>query len=146
MTEPRTLFEKIWRDHEIRDLGDGYGLLHIDRNFMHDLLGSLVFALQDEAGRPLRNPELTFATMDHGIDTDPGRTDQTKIPGGQAGVRGLRRKAREYGIRLFDLGDVRQGIVHVISPELGIALPGSTLVCGDLHHWRARRVELGRGP
>ena len=133
MTEPRTLFEKIWRDHEIRDLGDGYGLLHIDRNFMHDLLGSLVFALQDEAGRPLRNPELTFATMDHGIDTDPGRTDQTKIPGGQAGVRGLRRKAREYGIRLFDLGDVRQGIVHVISPELGIALPGSTLVCGDSH-------------
>ncbi len=133
MSQPRTLFQKIWADHEIRDFGDGYSLLHVDRDIMHDLLGALVFEPLDKAGRKMPNPELHFATMDHGVDTDPGRGDETKIPGGKAGVQGLRRKSKEYGIHLYDIGDVRQGIVHVITPELGIALPGSTLICGDSH-------------
>ena len=133
MTEPRTLFEKIWSVHEIRDFGDGFSLIHVDRNIMHDLLGALVFEPLDRMGRHIRNPELHFATMDHGIETYAGRTDDTNVPGGQDGVRGMRRKSKEYGVTLFDLGDVRQGIVHVVSPETGIALPGCTLICGDSH-------------
>jgi 3-isopropylmalate/(R)-2-methylmalate dehydratase large subunit len=128
-----SLFEKIWRAHVIRDHGNGYALLHIDRNVNHDLVGSLVFEPLDKLKRRMPFPELNFATMDHGIDTDPGRGDDTRIPGGKDGVQGLRRKSKEYGINLFDLGDVRQGIVHVVTPELGIALPGLTLVCGDSH-------------
>jgi 3-isopropylmalate/(R)-2-methylmalate dehydratase large subunit len=133
MSQPRTLFQKIWDDHEIKDFGNGYSLLHVDRDIMHDLLGSLVFEPLDKRGMKMPNPELHFATMDHGIETETGRTDETKIAGGKAGVQGLRRKCREYGITMFDLGDERQGICHVFTPEQGIALPGSTLICGDSH-------------
>ena len=133
MAEPQSLFEKIWSSHVVHDYGDRYALLHIDRDIMHDLIGGFVFKPMDEDGRPLPHPELAFATMDHGIETAPGRTDETRIPGGEDGVKALRRKSKEYGVRLFDLGDVRQGIVHVVTPELGIALPGSTLVCCDSH-------------
>ncbi|MDC0074304.1 3-isopropylmalate dehydratase large subunit [Alphaproteobacteria bacterium] len=133
INKSKTLFEKIWQDHIIEDLSNNYFLLHVDRNIMHDLLGSLVFEPLDNRKIKMPNPELSFSTMDHGIDTNPGRTDKTKIPGGEAGVRGLRKKSKEYGINLFDLEDRRQGIVHVITPELGIALPGSLLICGDSH-------------
>ena len=133
MAAPQSLFEKIWSSHVIHDYGGGYALLHIDRDIMHDLVGEFVFKPMDEDGRALRHPELAFATMDHGIETTPGRSDATRIPGGEAGVQAMRRKSKEYGVTLFDLGDVRQGIVHVMTPELGIALPGSTLVCCDSH-------------
>ncbi|HJN04611.1 MAG TPA: 3-isopropylmalate dehydratase large subunit [Alphaproteobacteria bacterium] len=133
MSAPRTLFEKIWSLHEIRDFGNGFSLIHVDRNILHDLLGALVFEGLDTSGRRLRNPELNFATMDHGIETFAGRSDETSIPGGEAGVKGMREKTNQYGVTLFDLGDVRQGIVHVVSPESGIALPGCTLICGDSH-------------
>jgi 3-isopropylmalate/(R)-2-methylmalate dehydratase large subunit len=129
----RTLFEKIWSMHEIRNFDNGFSLIHVDRNILHDLLGALVFEGLDAPGRKMRNPELNFATMDHGIETFAGRTDETSIPGGEAGVKGMREKSKQYGVTLFDLGDARQGIVHVVSPESGIALPGSTLICGDSH-------------
>jgi 3-isopropylmalate/(R)-2-methylmalate dehydratase large subunit len=133
MTAPRTLVEKIWADHEVRDFGNGYSLLHADRNVMHDLLGSLVFEPLDRMGRKLPFPNHHLISMDHGVDTDPGRGDETKIPGGKEGVQGLRRKGKEYGIENYDIGDVRQGIVHVVAPEQGFVLPGQTLVCGDSH-------------
>ena len=133
MDQPRTLFQKIWDDHEIHDFGNGYSLLHVDRNIMHDLLGALVFEPLDKRGIKVPNPEFHFATQDHGIETTKGRTDETKIAGGKAGVQGLRRKCKEYSLTMFDLGDERQGIVHVFTPEQGIALPGSTLICGDSH-------------
>ena len=133
MKKPLTMFEKIWNDHVIQSQNDGFDLLHVDRNIMHDLLGKLVFEPLDNRNMKMPNPELTFATMDHGIDTEPGRSDITKIPGGREGVIGLREKSNQYGINLFDLGDTRQGIVHVITPELGIAFPGCLLICGDSH-------------
>jgi 3-isopropylmalate/(R)-2-methylmalate dehydratase large subunit len=92
-------------------------------------------ALQElaAAGRSVRNPEQVFCTMDHIVDTLPGRSDQTRMPGGTEFITATRGAARAAGINLFDLGDPRQGIVHVVSPEQGIALPGVTLVCPDSH-------------
>lgn len=133
MTRPLTLFEKIWNDHVIVDFGDNTYLIYIDRHFLHEMSGALSFKGMDEAGRKVRHPELTFATIDHVVNTEPGRGDETKIPGGSEFISGLRAGAKKHGILLFDLDDPRQGIVHVISPELGIALPGSTFVCGDSH-------------
>jgi 3-isopropylmalate/(R)-2-methylmalate dehydratase large subunit len=87
----------------------------------------------EAAGRHIRNPEQVFCTMDHIVDTTPGRTDDTRMPGGREFITSTRASARAAGINLFDLGDDRQGIVHVVSPEQGIALPGVTLVCPDSH-------------
>ena len=132
MSEPATLFEKIWRDHAVADLGDDRVLLHIDRHMLHDLTSPQAFDGLRRAGRRVRNPGLTFATQDHLVATEPGRGDDT-VSGGAKLIRALRENARAHNIELFDIGDARQGIVHVIAPELGIALPGATLVCGDSH-------------
>ena len=133
MKSQLTLFEKIWNGHVIVDFGDNTYLIHIDRNFLHELSGALSFKGIDEAHRTVRHPELTFATIDHVVDTEPGRDVETKIPGGSEFIRGLRTGTTNHGIRLFDLDDPFQGIVHVIAPELGLALPGTTIVCGDSH-------------
>jgi 3-isopropylmalate/(R)-2-methylmalate dehydratase large subunit len=129
----RSIIEKLWDEHCIADLGDGSSLLYIDRIFLHERTGSVALKELAEAGRPVRNPEQVFCTMDHIVDTFPGRTDQTRMPGGTAFITETRAAARAAGIHLFDLGDPRQGIVHVVSPEQGIALPGVTLVCPDSH-------------
>lgn len=129
----RSIIEKLWDEHCIADLGDGSALLYIDRIFLHERTGSVALKELAEAGRPVRNPEQVFCTMDHIVDTFPGRTDQTRMPGGSAFITETRAAARAAGIHLFDLGDPRQGIVHVVSPEQGIALPGVTLVCPDSH-------------
>ncbi len=133
MTPAATLFEKIWRDHVVKDLGNNTFLLHIDRNFLHEVSGAISFKGLEQAGRTVRRPELTWATLDHVLDTFPGRTDRTLIPRGGEFIGMLRKGTARWGIPLFDLDSEFQGIVHVISPELGIALPGSTLVCGDSH-------------
>ena len=130
---PATLFEKIWGEHVVKDFGQNTYLLYIDRNFLHEVSGAISFKGLAEAQRAVRRPELTWATIDHVVDTFPGRGDQTKIPRGNDFIRGLREGVSRWGVPLFDLGSDFQGIVHVISPELGIALPGSTLVCGDSH-------------
>jgi len=130
---PATLFEKIWREHVVSELGNNTFLLYIDRNFLHEMSGAVSFKGLEEAGRVVRRPELTWATVDHVLDTFPGRTDETRIPQGGAFIRKLREGTRRFGIPLFDLDSDFQGIVHVISPDLGIALPGATLVCGDSH-------------
>ena len=129
----RTIIEKIWDEHVVATLDDRRALLHIDRVLLHERAGPRVFqALRDE-NRPVAHPELVYATMDHIIDTTPGRGDATLMKGGTAFIRELRAGAQQNAIRLFDIGDPRQGITHVISPEQGIALPGSTLVCCDSH-------------
>jgi 3-isopropylmalate/(R)-2-methylmalate dehydratase large subunit len=130
---PATLFEKIWRDHVVKDLGNNTFLVYIDRNFLHEVSGAISFKGLAEAGRSVRRADLTYATIDHVVDTFPGRGDQPKIPRGGEFIRGLREGAARSGVTLFDLDSELQGIVHVISPALGIALPGSTLVCGDSH-------------
>jgi 3-isopropylmalate/(R)-2-methylmalate dehydratase large subunit len=130
----KTFFEKVWSDHVIKDLGDNSALLQIDRLFLHDLSGSHALRQMEESGRKLMSADQVFAVVDHVIDTRPGRTPtQTHLKAGAEMMEGVRRRAPQFGIRLFDVTDPRQGIVHVISPELGIALPGTTLVCGDSH-------------
>jgi 3-isopropylmalate/(R)-2-methylmalate dehydratase large subunit len=124
--------DKVWEEHVVADLGDGFELLHVDRHMLHELSSDVAFAQVASVAASLRNPELTFATQDHVISTAPGRDDDSN-PGSADYIRTMRRNAQEHGVELFDLGDPRQGIVHVIAPELGIALPGTLLVCGDSH-------------
>lgn len=133
MKKPSTLFEKIWNDHVIMDMGQNTYLIHIDRNFQHELAGATSLNGIDAAGRKIRNIELAFGVMDHVLDTHHGRGDATPIPGGTDFIREFRQRALHHGIRLFDIDDPYQGISHVIAPELGIALPGCTFVCGDSH-------------
>lgn len=129
---PRTLFAKLRDAHVVRDLGGGRLLVHIDRHLIHDVTSPQAFASMRDKGRRVRHPELTFATADHIVSTEPGRGDDT-VPGGAEMIRALRDAAREHGFRNYDIGDPDQGIVHVIGPELGLALPGLTIVCGDSH-------------
>ena len=131
--QPRNIIEKIWDQHVVAELEDRQSLLHIDRVFLHDRAGPAVFAGLREAGYKVAHPELVYGTMDHIIDTLPGRGDDTMVKGGREFIVQFRAGSKEAGIRLFDIGDPRQGIAHVVSPEQGIALPGCTLVCCDSH-------------
>ena len=128
----QSLFDKIWDAHVIADLGSGTALLHIDRHILHDLGGGRGLKRVAELGHKVRNPELVFATPDHAVSSEPGRTSETtELSSGYMQV--LREQTKQHGIRLFDLGEEGQGIVHVVGPEMGISLPGVTLVCGDSH-------------
>ena len=128
----QTLFAKIWEPHVVRELGDGWALLHVDRHLLHDLSGPPALAEVHRRKLAVRNPELTFAVPDHAISSAPGRNANPGDLGGR--LRGaLQSRAASAGIRFFDLGERGQGIVHVIGPELGLVLPGLTLICGDSH-------------
>ncbi len=127
----RTLFDKIWDEHVVADLGDDYALLHIDRHLLHDLGGPRGLLDLKERGLSVRDPGLTFATPDHAISSTPGRADTSAV--GSRLLRELRAETAAAGIRLFDVGESGQGIVHVIGPELGLSLPGALIVCGDSH-------------
>ena len=127
-----TLFDKIWNQHVVADLGEGWALLHIDRHLLHDLSGGRALEALEARGLRARNPELAFATPDHAVSSAPGRT-AASYPPGAALHDGLRARAAANGIAFFDLSEIGQGIVHVMAPELGIVLPGTTLICGDSH-------------
>lgn len=127
-----TLFQKIWEQHVVQDLGDGWALLHIDRHLLHDLSGSTALKMIGERGLDVSNPELAFATPDHAVSSAPGRTAAT-FPTGKRFYDEMVKQTRAQGIRLFDLGQNGQGIVHVTGPELGLVLPGATVVCADSH-------------
>jgi 3-isopropylmalate/(R)-2-methylmalate dehydratase large subunit len=127
----RTLFEKVWDEHVVADLGGGMELLHVDRHLLHDLGGSQALAELRARGLKVRNPGLTFATPDHVVGTAP-RTRETRDWAVKL-VDALRAETARAGVRLFDLDSGSQGIVHVIAPELGLALPGTLVVCGDSH-------------
>lgn len=129
----KTAFEKIWAAHCVADLGDGTDLIMVDRILLHERTGGVALKSLQESGRSVNDPDQVFATMDHIVDTLPGRTDTTLMPTGRDFILATREASKSAGISLFDLGDPRQGIVHVISPELGIILPGATLVCPDSH-------------
>ena len=129
MSADGTLFAKVWDRHVVADLGEGFALLHVDRHVVPDLNGNAFTHLR-RRGLRVRNPELTFASADHTMSTDPARPLlQEDVPQ----VAALRAETREFGVRLFDLGQPGHGIVHVITPELGIALPGLTVAIGDSH-------------
>ncbi len=129
----QSIIEKLWAAHSVADLGDNSHLIYIDRVFFHERTGSIALKGLETMGRSVRNPEQVFGCMDHIVDTIPGRTDDTLVPGGSAFITTTREAARAAGVTLFDLGDERQGIVHIVSPEQGIVLPGMTLVCPDSH-------------
>ncbi len=128
----KTLFDKLWDAHVICDLGDGWALLHIDRHLLHDLSGPPALGEVAARGLPLHNPELVFSTPDHAVSSQPGRIATTFPLGGRLHAA-LKSRSAEMGVRMFDLGQPGQGIVHVMGPELGIVLPGLTVICGDSH-------------
>ena len=132
MTANRTMFEKIWQRHVVVDRADGYTLLYVDRHLMHD--GSAAgFARLRARGLKLRRPDRGFATPDHYVLTNSRSVQDIPDPHHRRLVEEIRENTAESGVTLFDLGDERQGIVHVVGPEQGITLPGMTLVCGDSH-------------
>jgi len=129
-----TLFDKLWDSHRVKTLASGEDLIAIDRVFLHERTGSVALMSLLEAGyKPLR-PEHVFCTMDHIVSTHPERHENSaRTPDGDVFITATRAAAKEAGINLIDILDANQGIVHVISPELGIVQPGLTLVCPDSH-------------
>ncbi|MEY4670320.1 MAG: hypothetical protein RLZZ415_199 [Pseudomonadota bacterium] len=128
-----TLFDKIWDAHRVAETPGGSALIAIDRTFLHERTGAAALKSMAAAGRAVHDPARVFAVMDHIVDTRIGRGDQTLMPGGQAFITETREAALAAGLTLFDVTDRDQGIVHVISPEQGIVLPGVTLVAPDSH-------------
>jgi 3-isopropylmalate/(R)-2-methylmalate dehydratase large subunit len=129
---PLTLFDKIWRQHTVSTTGT-VSVLAIDRIFLHERTGSVALKTLAEQDIAVFDRHRAFCTMDHIVDTVLGRGDDTRVPGGRQFITETRAAALAAGIRLLDVNDPAQGIVHVISPELGLALPGITIVCPDSH-------------
>ncbi|MCW4459305.1 3-isopropylmalate dehydratase large subunit [Microbacterium sp. MPKO10] len=130
---PRTLAEKVWADHLVSKGQDGTpDLIYVDLHLVHEVTSPQAFDGLRMAGRPVRRPDLTIATEDHNTPTlaiDKPIADLTS----RTQIQTLRNNAEEFGIRLHSLGDVEQGIVHVVGPQLGLTMPGITVVCGDSH-------------
>ena len=132
----RTLAEKLWDAHVVRKgQGDEPDLLYIDLHLVHEVTSPQAFDGLRLAGRPVRRPDLTIATEDHNVPTDPGVGRDIPIVDAvsRTQVDTLRTNCQEFGVRLHPLGDVEQGIVHVVGPQLGLTMPGLTVVCGDSH-------------
>ena len=125
-----TLFEKIWDRHLVASGENGPALLYVDLHLVHEVTSPQAFDGLRVAGRRVRRPDLTVATMDHNVPTLPGPVTD---PLARAQLDALARNCDEFGVRLFRTGSGREGIVHVIGPELGITQPGMTIVCGDSH-------------
>jgi 3-isopropylmalate/(R)-2-methylmalate dehydratase large subunit len=131
-SRPRTLAEKIWDGHVVRSAEGEPDLLYIDLHLIHEVTSPQAFDGLRLSGRPVRRPDLTLATEDHNTPT-LNINLPIADPVSRAQVDALRANAKEFGIRLHSLGDAEQGIVHVISPQLGLTQPGMTIVCGDSH-------------
>ncbi|KQZ64450.1 isopropylmalate isomerase [Sphingopyxis sp. Root1497] len=138
MTRPRTLYEKIWDAHVVEQRPDGTALIFIDRHLVHEVTSPQAFAGLRASGRTVRRPDLTLAVPDHNLPTT-ARLDAAghKLPiadaESAAQLAALEKNAPEYGIRYIDATAPEQGIVHVVGPEQGFSLPGTTIVCGDSH-------------
>ena len=132
-SQPRTLAEKVWADHLVAKGNEGEpDLIYIDLHLVHEVTSPQAFDGLRVAGRPVRRPDLTIATEDHNtptIDIDKPIAEPTS----RIQIETLRANAEEFGIRLHSLGDIEQGIVHVVGPQLGLTMPGLTVVCGDSH-------------
>jgi 3-isopropylmalate/(R)-2-methylmalate dehydratase large subunit len=131
MSEPRTLFDKIWDSHLVDRQEDGTCLIYIDRHLVHEVTSPQAFEGLRLAGRGVRRPSLTLAVIDHNIATDPKETGLAEDS--QVQIDTLRENCAAFGVPLFDIADARNGIVHVVGPEQGFTLPGATIVCGDSH-------------
>jgi len=132
MTSPRTLLEKVWDTHVVHRLPTGPELLYVDLHLVHEVTSPQAFEGLRIAGRGVRRPELTVATVDHNVPTGD-RALPVDDPISARQLEALSRNARDFRIELFDLQSPHQGIVHVIGPELGLTHPGMVIVCGDSH-------------
>jgi 3-isopropylmalate/(R)-2-methylmalate dehydratase large subunit len=132
MSKPTTLYDKIWNDHLVHEADDGTCLLYVDRHLVHEVTSPQAFEGLRATGRKVRAPEKTLAVVDHNIPT----TDRSKPnpdPESIEQMRVMAENAKQFGIEYYNEFDKRQGIVHVIGPEQGFTLPGTTIVCGDSH-------------
>ena len=135
-TSPKTLAEKVWRDHVVKQGENGEpDLIYIDLHLVHEVTSPQAFDGLRLAGRKVRRPDLTIATEDHNVPTTVagGKIDLIEEPTSRTQIATLRKNAEEFGIRLHPMGDREQGIVHVVGPQLGLTQPGTTVVCGDSH-------------
>ncbi|MGK0515344.1 MAG: 3-isopropylmalate/(R)-2-methylmalate dehydratase large subunit, partial [Gammaproteobacteria bacterium] len=128
----QTLYDKIWQAHTVASINEQTDLLYIDRHLVHEVTSPQAFAGLREKNRTVRCPEKTFATMDHNVSTKSRSLDAaSEVSKNQ--LMALDKNCKEFGIVLYDLNSINQGIVHVMGPEQGITLPGTTIVCGDSH-------------
>ncbi len=132
MAKPRTLFDKIWDSHVVDQEPNGPCILYIDRHLVHEVTSPQAFEGLRMTGRKVRRPDLTIAVADHNVpttDRSQGIADEES----RIQVDTLEANARDFGVQYFGMNDIRQGIVHIIGPEQGMTLPGTTIVCGDSH-------------
>ena len=143
----KTLFEKIWESHIVVEKQNNPTLIYIDRHLVHEVTSPQAFDGLRQNNRKVRRPDLTIATMDHNVPTTDRSLpilDQTS----SVQIKTLEKNCKDFGIKLFDIDSPNQGIVHVIGPQLGITLPGTTIVCGDSHtstHGAFGALALGIG-
>src|SRR5437899_3989841 len=131
---PKTMFEKIWDAHVVREVPGESTVLYIDRDLVHDATSPQAFAGLRSAGIPVRRPDATIAVLDHNVPTVAGRKMLDVVDReSELCITTMEQNARDFGLTLFDMNDARQDIVHLIGPEQGITLPGMTIVCGDSH-------------
>ncbi len=132
MSGPKTLFDKLWESHLVDVQEDGTCLIYIDRHLVHEVTSPQAFEGLAQSGRKVRRPDMTLAVPDHNVPTinRGGRieNDESRIQ-----VETLQKNCTDFGVPLFDVMDIRQGVVHIIGPEQGFTLPGTTVVCGDSH-------------
>jgi len=133
MTAPRTLYDKIWDDHLVDQQDDGTCLLYIDRHLVHEVTSPQAFEGLRTMHRKVRAPEKTLAVVDHNVPTSPDRALGIKNEESRIQVEALATNSAEFGVEYLNENDKRQGIVHIVGPEQGFTLPGTTIVCGDSH-------------
>ena len=132
MSEATTLYDKIWNSHIVDEQDDGTCLIYIDRHLVHEVTSPQAFEGMRNDGRKVRRPELTLAVADHNVPTTDRSVgiedDESRIQ-----IEALEKNCADFGVELYSMSDIRQGICHVVGPEQGFTLPGTTLVCGDSH-------------
>lgn len=132
MTAPRTIYDKIWDAHVVDQQEDGTCLLYIDRHLVHEVTSPQAFEGLRMSGRTVRAPQKTLAVADHNVPTE-GRARGIENPESRLQVETLEANAKEFGVEYLEMLDIRQGVVHIVGPEQGFTLPGTTIVCGDSH-------------
>jgi 3-isopropylmalate dehydratase len=137
-TQPRTLYDKVWDDHLVDQQDDGTCLIYIDRHLVHEVTSPQAFEGLRNASRKVRRPDCTLATVDHNIPTTTRKNFKNihtfiEEADSRTQCETLEVNVKDFGLTYFGMDDDRQGIVHVIGPEQGFTLPGTTLVCGDSH-------------
>ena len=133
MANARTLFDKIWDAHLVKELNDGTAVVYIDRHLVHEVTSPQAFEGLRLAGRKVRSPARTLAVPDHNVPTTADRLSTVKDEDSRVQLDALKKNVADFGVPYIPIDDIRQGIVHIIGPEQGLTQPGMTIVCGDSH-------------